>query len=46
MPRVFFALEGLLLLSKYIKLRLDHDTIAERIESKQLVLHYIYSSKL
>lgn len=46
MPCVFFALEGLLLLRKDIHLRLDHDTFAERIESKQFFLHYIYSSKL
>lgn len=42
MPCVFFALEGLLLLSKDIKLRLDHDTLAERIESKQFFFFTLY----
>lgn len=42
MPCVFFALEGLLLLSKDFKLRLDHDTFAERIESKQFFFYIIF----
>lgn len=42
MPCVFFALDGLLLLRKDIHLRLDHDTFAERIESKQFFFYIIF----